>query len=72
MMGLAIKSAIEEGAAVYDFLRGDETYKSLWACEERELIRLELFPPCARGAFYRQTIELRLNIKKRILHLGIG
>jgi CelD/BcsL family acetyltransferase involved in cellulose biosynthesis len=64
MMGMAIKSAIEEGALTYDFLRGDETYKSLWACRERELLRLELFPPSRRGAFYRHAMELRGGIKK--------
>jgi CelD/BcsL family acetyltransferase involved in cellulose biosynthesis len=64
MMGLAIKAALEEGAQVYDFLRGDESYKSLWSCQERELVRLELFPPSRRGAIYRQAMELRWNIKK--------
>jgi CelD/BcsL family acetyltransferase involved in cellulose biosynthesis len=64
MMGLAIKSALEERAVIYDFLRGDEAYKSLWACQERQLLRLELFPPSRRGAIYRQAMELRWNIKK--------
>lgn len=72
MMGLAIKSAIEEGVSTYDFLRGDETYKSLWACQERELVRLELFPPSLRGALYLQAMELRSNMKKRISHFGAG
>lgn len=63
-MGLAIKSAISEGAIIYDFLRGDESYKSLWANSCRELIRLELYPPGMRGMLCRQTMELRANIKK--------
>lgn len=64
LTGLAIRSAIEEGAQVYDFLRGDEPYKFLWAREERKLIRLELFPPCVRGRFFRQAMEVRHGIKK--------
>lgn len=66
-MGLAIKSAIEEGARVYDFLRGDESYKALWTQQERELVRLELYPPNARGALYRQAMELRYGIKRKVL-----
>lgn len=64
LMGLAIKSAIDEGARVYDFLRGDESYKFLWAREERRLVRLELFPPCARGRVWRRTVALRARIKQ--------
>ncbi len=64
MMGMAIRSAIEEGSRVYDFLRGDETYKSLWSCRERELLRLELFPPSRSGVVCRQSMELRGNIKR--------
>jgi CelD/BcsL family acetyltransferase involved in cellulose biosynthesis len=63
-MGLAIKSAIEGGAEIYDFLHGDERYKFLWARDERELVRLRLYPPSASGALYRQTMELRWGIKK--------
>jgi len=48
-MGLAIKSAMEEGAEEYDLLHGGEAYKFHWAKESRELARLELYPPGARG-----------------------
>ena len=46
-MGLAIEQAIAEGAEEYDLLHGDESYKFLWAREQRELSRLELYPPSA-------------------------
>lgn len=65
-MGLAIKSAIEEGTEDYDLLHGHEQYKFLWARDERELVRLELYPPRARGALYRQIMELRWGIKRRV------
>jgi CelD/BcsL family acetyltransferase involved in cellulose biosynthesis len=48
-MGLAIKSAIEEGAVEYDMLHGDEAYKFLWCRETREVVRLSLYPPTALG-----------------------
>jgi CelD/BcsL family acetyltransferase involved in cellulose biosynthesis len=64
IMGLAIKSAIEDGAGIYDFLLGDERYKFLWAHEERELVRLCSYPPSLRGALYRRLMELKWNIKK--------
>jgi CelD/BcsL family acetyltransferase involved in cellulose biosynthesis len=57
MMGLAIKSAIEEGSAEYDLLHGDEEYKFHWAREERELARLEVYPPHARARIYRHAID---------------
>lgn len=65
-MGLAIKSAIEEGAAEYDLLHGDEEYKFLWGRNERELVRLDLFPPRVHGMYYRQAMELRWGVKKII------
>jgi CelD/BcsL family acetyltransferase involved in cellulose biosynthesis len=52
-MGLTIRKALEAGAAEFDLLHGDETYKSLWARERREIGRLEAYPPHARGALQR-------------------
>jgi len=57
-MGLAIKSAIEEGVEEYDLLHGDEPYKFHWARAARELCRLELYPPGARGVLYKGTLEV--------------
>jgi CelD/BcsL family acetyltransferase involved in cellulose biosynthesis len=57
-IGLTIKSAIEEGAAEYDLLHGDEAYKFRWARETRELGRLELYPPGARWFVCRHAVGL--------------
>ena len=54
-MGLAIRSAIESGAAEFDLLRGGEPYKFHWARESRELGRLELYPPRGRALLYKQA-----------------
>lgn len=57
-MGLAIRSAIGEGAAEYDMLHGGETYKSHWSRHSRDLARLEMFPPGGFGEFCRLSVEL--------------
>jgi len=64
LMGLAIKSAIEEGVLEYDFLHGDEEYKFHWSQETRELGRLELYPPHARALVYRRAIDLNRAARK--------
>jgi CelD/BcsL family acetyltransferase involved in cellulose biosynthesis len=48
-MGLAIQSAIEEGASTFDLLHGEEAYKSHWAKEARSLERIVVYPPGLRG-----------------------
>jgi CelD/BcsL family acetyltransferase involved in cellulose biosynthesis len=73
VMGLAIKAAIEEGVAEYDFLHGDEEYKFHWASEVRDLGRLELYPPHARGRIYRRAIDFNRaarRMAKRVLTKG--
>lgn len=44
ILALVIKQAIEDGAAEFDFLHDNEAYKYFWARQERELVRLELYP----------------------------
>ncbi len=63
ILGLAIKNAIAEGAAVFDFLHDDEAYKSLWTRDKRELIRIEFYPPGFFGHIYRQIMQARSGIK---------
>ncbi len=64
MMGMAIRSAIEEGATEYDLLHGDEEYKFHWTQETRELGRLELYPPHARGVLYKRCADLNRAARK--------
>jgi CelD/BcsL family acetyltransferase involved in cellulose biosynthesis len=56
-MALTVKSAIDEGAEEYDFLRGDEPYKFHWAQGVRELHRLELYPPRLSSWLCRGAVE---------------
>jgi CelD/BcsL family acetyltransferase involved in cellulose biosynthesis len=57
-MGLAIQRAIEEGAAEYDLLHGEEAYKFHWASESREIGRFELYPPGMKGRLAQSAVEL--------------
>jgi CelD/BcsL family acetyltransferase involved in cellulose biosynthesis len=69
-MGLAIKSAIEEGAEEYDLLHGNEAYKSHWSRDSRELGRLEVYPPRGLGWICRSSVELERasrRIARRVL-----
>jgi CelD/BcsL family acetyltransferase involved in cellulose biosynthesis len=52
-LGLAIRSAIEEGAAEFDLLHGEEAYKFHWATGTRRLGRLRVFPRGALGQLSR-------------------
>jgi CelD/BcsL family acetyltransferase involved in cellulose biosynthesis len=67
---LAIRSALEEGATEFDMLWGDESYKQLWAHDARSLIRLDMFPPDARGELHRRTSDANRAVRslaKRLL-----
>ena len=69
-MGLAIESAISEGAEEYDLLHGNEDYKSHWSCDSRELVKLRLYPPGNLGWFYRSSAEVERasrTIARRLL-----
>ncbi|MGE0453601.1 MAG: GNAT family N-acetyltransferase [Vicinamibacteria bacterium] len=58
-LGLAIRAAIEEGAAEFDLLHGSEAYKFQWASRTRALLRAEAYPPTARGRLLRAAVTGR-------------
>jgi CelD/BcsL family acetyltransferase involved in cellulose biosynthesis len=64
IMGLAIKSAAEEGVREYDFLHGSEDYKFHWTTQVRELGRIELYPPHTRGRIFRHAIDFNRAARK--------
>jgi CelD/BcsL family acetyltransferase involved in cellulose biosynthesis len=67
MLALAIKGAIEDGAVEFDFLHDNEPYKYLWARQERELIRLELYPAGMMGSVYQHSATMQRWIR-RLVH----
>ena len=67
MLAHAIKDAIEDGAVEFDFLHDNEAYKYLWARQERELIRLELYPAGKLGSIYQHSAAMQRRIG-RLVH----
>ncbi len=63
-MGLAIRSALEEGAGEYDLLHGAEEYKFHWASDSRDLFRLELFPSGLRGLLLQRAVSATRSTRR--------
>ena len=63
VLGLTIRSAIDESAVEFDMLYGEEAYKALWANETRQLQRIELFPPHLRGRLHRRTVDAERGMR---------
>ena len=60
LMHRAILEAIQEGATVFDFLRGGEEYKAHWARSSVSCVRLEVWKTGqARAAMEAQSLALR-------------
>jgi CelD/BcsL family acetyltransferase involved in cellulose biosynthesis len=55
IIGLTIKSAVEEGVREYDFLRGAEPYKFRWTQQARELVTLRVCPGRVRDLLYQRV-----------------
>lgn len=62
-LGMAIEQAFSEGAKEFDLLRGNEDYKYVWASNERELLRLSIYPSDLKGYACSQMMDLRNGIK---------
>ncbi len=59
----SIKTALEDGAAEYDLLHGNERYKYHWTSTERPLTRHHLYPPHARGVVAHRLFGLKRQLK---------
>ncbi len=63
LIGLSVKNAVERGNSLYDFLRGEETYKFDWANQKSELKTLNLcrrtVPALAHEGFNRIWLNLK-------------
>jgi CelD/BcsL family acetyltransferase involved in cellulose biosynthesis len=64
LMAMAIQLAIQEGAARFDMLHGDEPYKRHWAGAARWLERIELFPPHAPALVWKRAYELGRSARR--------
>jgi CelD/BcsL family acetyltransferase involved in cellulose biosynthesis len=64
LIALAVKSAHERKLASFDFLRGDEPYKSLWKNEDRLLHHLVVRAPGLKGMLATSWIRVRWMLKE--------
>jgi CelD/BcsL family acetyltransferase involved in cellulose biosynthesis len=62
LMALSVRAALEEGAAEFDMLWGNEPYKFLWARRTRELRNIHLFPPHLTGQLHRGLFQARRRL----------
>jgi CelD/BcsL family acetyltransferase involved in cellulose biosynthesis len=69
MIGFAIERAMAEGAANFDFLRGDEPYKHRWTKDATQNLDLALFRRSARGMALHLLYALRIKAWKRLRRL---
>lgn len=63
LQGISIQQALEEGAVLYDFLRGSESYKYFWSNDQWDLSRVDVFPPHARGMLCEHSLRWRNRVK---------
>jgi CelD/BcsL family acetyltransferase involved in cellulose biosynthesis len=71
LMALSIQAAIAEGLTEFDMLYGHESYKRLWAREERRLGRLQLFTPRLSGTLLRREADTRRALRTLAHQLGL-
>jgi CelD/BcsL family acetyltransferase involved in cellulose biosynthesis len=61
----AIRQAIEEQFSVYDFLRGDEKYKSYWGGKAIPLSTMRLRPPQTMSRVVGFTQDILGEFKRK-------
>jgi CelD/BcsL family acetyltransferase involved in cellulose biosynthesis len=73
LIGNAIEQSIASGHATFDFLRGDESYKTGWADGSRENTTLRFFDrrPASVAARWSLRISEGLRIAARMVRSGI-
>lgn len=64
MLVETFKRAIEEGAATYDFLRGEEPYKADWNNNLRTTVSLRVYRRGGRGRLLGKQEELELSARR--------
>jgi CelD/BcsL family acetyltransferase involved in cellulose biosynthesis len=71
LMARTIQAALAEGLTGFDMLYGHESYKKLWARDERRLGRLQLFPPRLGGTLLRRRADTRRALGVLASQLGL-
>ena len=62
-----IREACAEGCMEFDFLRGDEKYKWMWAKSSRALYDVTLYNRTPRGDFFRRLHESKARLRRFVV-----
>jgi CelD/BcsL family acetyltransferase involved in cellulose biosynthesis len=60
----AIRNALEQGQHHYDFLRGDEEYKSRWRAQPRPMLAVRVVPPFRTARLRHSAWVAGQNVKQ--------
>jgi CelD/BcsL family acetyltransferase involved in cellulose biosynthesis len=66
LLGLILEHCFGEGLTEFDFLRGDEPYKTRWANDRRETVRLRLCGPGLRPRLLTGSADLYREARARL------
>lgn len=66
LLGLSVNAAVDRGIEVYDFLRGDESYKFDWATRTREILDVTL----TRDTFALKASRAAVEIGNKLKEIG--
>lgn len=64
LIGLSVKNSIARGCSLYDFLRGDETYKFDWANQKSELVTVNLIRKTLPALAYEGMNQAWFSFRK--------
>ena len=64
LIGKAIKSSVEEGQTVFDFIKGEEEYKSEWRAENRQTYRLLITSSGLKSKAVVAALKLEPKVKE--------
>jgi CelD/BcsL family acetyltransferase involved in cellulose biosynthesis len=74
LMALTIRAAFDEGLHTFDMLWGAESYKWLWATDERKLNQIRAFPAHVGGWLHHGVVAARRRLApltRQLLSLGV-
>jgi CelD/BcsL family acetyltransferase involved in cellulose biosynthesis len=67
-----IRHARAAGATEFDFLRGEEPYKAVWATDARRTLALAAARPTARTRLHRLLLRARAELERRLPEQALG
>jgi CelD/BcsL family acetyltransferase involved in cellulose biosynthesis len=66
LIGNAIEQTVAAGHATFDFLRGDESYKSGWADRSRQNVTVRFFDRRAASLAARLGLQVSAGVRRAV------